>query len=124
MNKAKRLKQAFIAALPFAVVAVLTSGNCLPTQKWATKGVFCNRPFENTLDNNLAKTLVEQGNSLEKSVFLIKEADKKPLDNALMTDLTKQAAELSVTDRSQLLGLRGSGDELDSLAGTVNALLD
>ena len=40
-----------------------------------------------------------------------------------LTDLTKQAAELSVTDRSQLLGLRGSGDELDSLAGTVNALL-
>ena len=40
-----------------------------------------------------------------------------------LTDLTKQAAELSVADRRQLLGLRGSGDELDSLAGTVNALL-
>ena len=40
-----------------------------------------------------------------------------------LTDITKQAAALSVTDRSQLLGLRGSGDELDSLAGTVNALL-
>ena len=40
-----------------------------------------------------------------------------------LTDLTKQAAELSVIDRSQLLGLRGSGDELDSFAGTVNSLL-
>ncbi len=40
-----------------------------------------------------------------------------------LTDLTKQAAEISVTNRSQLLGLRGSGDELDSFAGTVNSLL-
>ena len=40
-----------------------------------------------------------------------------------LTDLTTQAAKLSVTDRSQLLGLRGSGDELDSFAGTVNSLL-
>ncbi len=40
-----------------------------------------------------------------------------------LTDLTTQAARLSVTDRSQLLGLRGSGDELDSFAGTVNSLL-
>ncbi len=40
-----------------------------------------------------------------------------------LTDLTKQAAELSVTNRTQVLGLRGSGDELDSFAGTVNSLL-
>ncbi len=92
MNKSTRLKQAFLAALPLAVVAVLTSGNCLPTQKWQVKGVFCDRPFDNTLDNNLAKAFIEQGNFLEKSVFLIKEADKKPLNNALMSDLTKQSS--------------------------------
>jgi signal transduction histidine kinase len=40
-----------------------------------------------------------------------------------LTELTKQAEQLSLGDKIQMLGLRGSGDELDSFAGTVNSLL-
>lgn len=40
-----------------------------------------------------------------------------------LTELTKQAEQLSLSDKIQMLGLRGSGDELDSFAGTVNSLL-
>ncbi len=88
----KRIKQAVFITIPLAFAAILTSGNCLPTQKWLVKGLFFDRPFDNTLDNALAKTFIEQGNISEKAELLTHEADKKPLDNALMSDLTKQSS--------------------------------
>jgi hypothetical protein len=88
----KYIKLALLAIGILTTSLILMSGNCLPTQKWQTKGVFFNRPFASVLDNVLAKAFIEQGNNSEKVQLLTTEADKKTLDNALMRDLTKQSS--------------------------------
>lgn len=88
----KRIKQVVFFTIPLAIAAILTSGNCLPTKKWQAKGVFFDRPFEHSLDHDVAKKIIEQGNKDTVVQRLTTEADKQPLDNALMNRLTKQSS--------------------------------
>jgi hypothetical protein len=88
----KPIKQVVFMTIPFAIAAILTSGNCLPTKKWQVKGAFFDRPFEQMLDHDVAKAFIEQGNKEAMVQLLTHEADKQPLDNTLMSHLTKKTS--------------------------------